>query len=348
MKFDNQEQYASDNYSGMSPEVLQSMIEANVGSAPAYGNDAYTKMASDKIREIFECDCEVFFVFNGTSANSLSLAAMSQSYHSVICHELAHIETDECGAPAFASNGAKLLLAKSENGKLIPASIEELATKRDDIHYQKPKVISITQSNEVGVVYSIDEIKAIKKVANRLKLKIHMDGARFANALVSLGCTPAQMTWKSGVDVLSFGGTKNGMAFGEAVVFFDKTLAEDFEYRVKQAGQLASKMRYISAQWLGLLRDDVWIKNAKNANDLAQYFSSSVEGLNGVHLMFPTDANEVFLKLKPKIEVELKKRGWFFYTFIGVCTRFVFSWSSTKKRVDKLINDITQISAKLG
>jgi len=348
MKINNQEQYASDNYSGMSPEVLQSVIEANIGSAPAYGNDIYTKMASDRIREIFECDCEVFFVFNGTSANSLSLAAMSQSYHSVICHELAHIETDECGAPAFASNGAKLLLVKSENGKLIPASIEELATKRDDIHYPKPKVISITQSNEVGVVYSIEEIKAIKKVANRLKLKIHMDGARFANALVSLGCTPAQMTWKSGVDVLSFGGTKNGMAFGEAVVFFDKALAEDFEYRVKQAGQLASKMRYISAQWLGLLKDDVWIKNAKNANDLAQYFLSKVEGLNGVHLMFPTDANEVFLKLKPEIEVELKKRGWFFYTFIGVCTRFVFSWSSTKKRVDELIKDITQISGKLG
>ncbi len=344
MKIDNKEQYASDNYSGMAPEVLQSVIEANVGSAPAYGNDAYTKMASQKIREIFECDCEIFFVFNGTSANALSLAAMSQSYHSVICHELAHIETDECGAPAFASNGAKLLLTKSENGKLYPASIEELATKRDDIHYPKPKIISITQSNEVGVVYSLKEIKAIKKVANMLNLKIHMDGARFANALVSLGCTPAEMTWKSGVDVLSFGGTKNGMAFGEAVVFFDKTLAEDFEYRVKQAGQLASKMRYISSQWLGLLQNDVWLKNAKNANDLASYFASRVEGSNGVHLMFPVDANEVFLKLKPEIEIELKKRGWVFYTFIGVSSRFVFSWSSTKKRVDELINDILKIS----
>ncbi len=216
----NLEQFASDNYSGICPEVLESMMQANQGSAPAYGNDIYTAQATDKIREIFECDCEVFFVFNGTAANSLSLASMSQSYHSVICHELAHIETDECGAPEFASNGAKLLLATGENGKLNPTGIEELATKRTDIHYPKPKIISITQANEVGVTYSIKEIQAIKKVANKHNLRIHMDGARFANALVSLGCSPADMTWKAGVDVLSLGGTKNGMAFGEAVVFF--------------------------------------------------------------------------------------------------------------------------------
>ncbi len=340
MKNKNEEQFASDNYSGISPEVLQYIKKANVGSVRAYGNDIYTSMASEKIREIFECDCEVFFVFNGTSANSLSLAAMSQSYHSIICHELAHIETDECGAPAFASNGSKLLLAKGENGKLIPASIEELITKRDDIHYPKPKVISITQSNEVGAIYTVNEIKAIKKIANKYNLKIHMDGARFANALVALGCTPADTTWKAGVDVLSFGGTKNGMAYGEAVVFFDKNLAEDFEYRVKQAGQLASKMRYISAQWLGLLENDVWLKNAKHANDMAQYFVSKIEGVHGVNLMFPVDANEVFLKLKPEIEVGLRKKGWLFYTFIGVSSRFVFSWSSTQKRIDKLVDDI--------
>ncbi len=344
MKIDNKEQFASDNYSGISPEVLAYMVKANLGTAPAYGNDIYTKMASDKIREIFERDCEVFFVFNGTSANSLSLAAMSQSYHSVICHEVAHIETDECGAPAFASNGAKLLLGKSENGKLIPANIEELVTKRDDIHYPKPKVISITQSNEVGVCYSLSEIKAIKKMADKHHLRIHMDGARFANALVALGCTAAEMTWKAGIDVLSFGGTKNGMAFGEAVVFFNKQLAEDFEYRVKQAGQLASKMRFISAQWLGLLDNDTWLKNAKHANMLAAYFADSIEEIDGVHLMFPTDANEVFLKMKPEIEVGLRKRGWIFYNFIGVSSRFVFSWSSSKKRVDELINDIKDLS----
>jgi len=337
------EQFGSDNYSGICPEVLTAIIGSNSGSAPAYGDDEYTLKISEKIREIFECECEVFFVFNGTAANSLSLASMCQSYHSVICHEVSHIETDECGAPEFASNGSKLLLASGENGKLNPTNIEELATKRTDIHYPKPKVISITQSNEVGVVYSIKEIKAIKKVADKFNLKIHMDGARFTNALVELGCSPAETTWKAGVDVLSFGGTKNGMAFGEAVVFFNTKLAEDFEYRVKQAGQLASKMRFISAQWLGLLENDVWIKNAKNANAMARYFSEAVENIDEVHLMFPVDANEVFIKISAQMEVELKKRGWIFHAFIGGSNRFVFSWDSTKERVDKLIKNMMEL-----
>ena len=338
------QQFGSDNYSGMCPEVLSALIESNSGTVSAYGNDEYTQRVSKKIREIFECDCEVFFVFNGTAANSLGLASLCQPYNSVICHEMAHIETDECGALGFASNGSKLLLASDENGKLNPASIEELATKRTDIHSPKPKAISITQSNEVGVTYSIEEIKAIKKVADKFNLKMHMDGARFANALVNLDCTPAEMTWKSGVDVLSFGGTKNGMAFGEAVVFFNKELAEDFEYRVKQAGQLASKMRFISAQWLGLLEDDVWLKNAKNANDMATHFAQSVENLDGVDLVFPVDANEVFIKLSAQIEVELKKIGWFFHPFAGDSNRFVFSWNTKKERVDALIKDITELS----
>lgn len=338
------EQFGSDNFAGICPAVLESLIAANDGSSLAYGNDEYTKKASDKIREIFECDAQVFFVFNGTAANALCLASMCQSYHSIICHEMAHIETDECGAPEFASNGSKLLLLDGADGKLTPAGIEELATKRVDIHYPKPKVISITQSNELGVVYSLEQIKAIKKVALKHQLKIHMDGARFANALVTLGCSPADMTWRVGVDVLSFGGTKNGMAFGEAVVFFDTNLAEDFEYRVKQAGQLASKMRFISAQWLGLLENDVWLKNAVHANTLAKYFAQSLEDVAGVNLLCPVDANEVFLKLKPEIEVELKKRGWVFYAFIGISNRFVFSWNSTKQRVDALIKDIKEIA----
>ena len=339
------QQFGSDNYSGICPEVLEALVASNTDSALAYGEDTYTQRVSDKIREIFEYECEVYFVFNGTAANALSLAAMCQSYHSVICHEVAHIETDECGAPEFASNGSKLLLASGENGKLNPTNIEELATKRTDIHYPKPKVISITQSNEVGAVYTLEEIRAIKKVAEKFDLHIHMDGARFANALVSLGCTPAEMTWKAGVDVLSFGGTKNGMAFGEAVVFFNKTLAEDFEYRVKQAGQLASKMRFISAQWLGLLENDVWLKNATHANETAAHFSNSIEKIADVHIMFPVHANEVFVKLKPEVEVGLRQRGWVFHTFIGGSNRFVFAWDSDRKRVDALIGDIRELSA---
>jgi len=339
------QQFGSDNYSGICPEVLEALIASNADSALAYGEDTYTQQVSDKIRELFDCECEVFFVFNGTAANALSLAAMCQSYHSVICHELAHIETDECGASEFASNGSKLLLASGENGKLNPTNIEELATKRTDVHYPKPKVISITQANEVGAVYTLEEMKAIKKVADKFDLRIHMDGARFANALVSLGCTPAEMTWKAGVDVLSFGGTKNGMAFGEAVVFFNKALAEDFEYRVKQAGQLASKMRFISAQWLGLLEHDVWLKNATHANETATHFSDSIEKITDVHIMFPVHANEVFVKLKPEVEVGLRQRGWVFHTFIGGSNRFVFAWDSDRERVDALIRDIGELSA---
>ncbi len=232
----NVEQFASDNYSGICPEVLEYMIKANYGSAPAYGNDEWTQKAADSFRELFEIDCEVFFVFNGTAANSLSLAALCQSYHSVICHEIAHIETDECGAPEFASNGSKLLLAKGNNGKLTPESIESIVNKRGDIHYPKPKVISLTQATELGTLYSIDELVAIKSVAQKYKLKIHMDGARFANAVVAMNKSLAEITWKSGVDVLCFCGTKNGMALGEAIIFFNKRLAEDFAYRCKQAG----------------------------------------------------------------------------------------------------------------
>jgi len=342
------EQFASDNYSGMCPEVIQSMTEANVGCVPAYGNDKFTLDAANKIREIFEIDCEVFFVFNGTAANSLALASLCRSYHSVICHELAHVETDECGAPEFFSNGSKLLLAKGENGKLNPDSIREVASKREDIHYPKPKVISVTQATEVGTVYSVDELKKIKEVANEFDMYIQMDGARFSNALTSLNVTPAEITWKVGVDVLCFCGTKNGMAMGEAVVFFNKNLAEDFAYRCKQAGQLASKMRFISAQWLGLLKNDLWLKNAAWANEMAQYFVSQVKDIEGIEFMFPVEANAVFIETNPKLLELLKQREWLFYTFIGLGgARFVFSWGSTKKRVDELIKDIKECKENL-
>jgi hypothetical protein len=229
-------------------------MEANRGHVTAYGDDPWTVRASDAFRELFETDCEVFFVFNGTAANSLALASLCQSYHGVICCDSAHVETDECGAPEFFSNGSKLLVAPSADGKLTPASIRELATKRQDIHFPKPRVVTITQSTETGRVYTLEELKAISAECKAHGLYLHMDGARFANACASLGCSPAELTWKSGVDVLCFGGTKNGMAVGEAVLFFDRKLAADFDYRCKQAGQLASKMRFLAAPWVGCCR----------------------------------------------------------------------------------------------
>ena len=341
----NLEQFASDNYSGICPEALEYMLQANQGSAPAYGNDEWTQKATDYFRQLFEIECEVFFVFNGTAANSLSLAALCQSYHSVICHETAHIETDECGAPEFASNGSKLLLAKGENGKLTPEAIEAIVSKRTDIHFPKPKVISITQATELGTLYSVAELIAIKQVAQKYNLKIHMDGARFANAVVALNKSPAEITWKSGVDVLCFCGTKNGMAMGEAIIFFNKALAEDFEYRCKQAGQLSSKMRFISAPWLGLLETGAWFKNARHANQCAEYLENKLLDIEGVHILFNRQANGVFVKLPEQVIERLKEKHWQFYTFIGGGVRFMCSWNTTPSRIDELVDDIKEAIA---
>src|ERR1700690_2679576 len=275
------QQFASDNYSGICPEAWAAMEAANHGHVSGYGDDPWTAAAADAFRELFETDCEVFFVFNGTVANSLALASLCQSYHSVICHELAHIETDECGGPEFFSGGSKLLTAPGVDGKPTPDAIEAVVTRRADIHYPKPKVVTLTQSTEVGTVYSVEEIRAIDAIAKRRHLKVHMDGARFANAVASLNVHPSEITWRAGVDVLCFGGTKNGLPVGEAVIFFDKALAVDFAYRLKQAGQLASKMRFISAPWLGLLNNDVWLRNARHANGMAQLMAERLEGIEG-------------------------------------------------------------------
>ena len=253
------QQFASDNYAGICPEAWAAMAQANHGSAPAYGDDDWTQKAADAFRTLFDSRCEVFFVFNGTAANSLALASLCQSYHSVICAASAHVETDECGAPEFFSNGSKLLVANSEDGKLTPEAIYMIAQSRKDIHFPKPRVVTITQPTETGQVYSIDEIRAISAACRDLGLKLHMDGARFAHACAALGCDPADISWRAGVDVLCMGGTKGGMAVGEAVIFFDTDLAQDFDYRCKQAGQLASKMRFLAAPWLGILSGGAWL-----------------------------------------------------------------------------------------
>lgn len=338
---DHTQQFASDNYSGICPEVWAAMAEANRGHERAYGEDSWTTRAADHFRQLFETDCEVFFAFNGTAANSLALASLCQSYHSVICSETAHVETDECGAPEFFSNGSKLLTARTLDGKLTPESIREVALKRQDIHYPKPRVVTLTQATEVGTVYRPDEVAAISRVCKELKLNLHMDGARFSNACASLGCSPAELTWKAGVDVLCFGGTKNGMAVGEAILFFNKALAEDFDYRCKQAGQLASKMRYLSAPWVGLLQDDAWLRYANHANRCARLLAELVADVPGVSLMFPVQANGVFLQLSEAAIERLRDWGWRFYTFIGAGgARFMCSWDTEEARVRELAADI--------
>ncbi|TBU87545.1 threonine aldolase family protein [Phytopseudomonas dryadis] len=341
---DNSQQFASDNYSGICPEAWEAMAQANHGHDRAYGDDQWTARAADHFRQLFETDCDVFFAFNGTAANSLALAALCQSYHSVICSETAHVETDECGAPEFFSNGSKLLTARTEQGKLSPAAIREIAVKRQDIHYPKPRVVTLTQASEVGTVYRPEEVRAISQTCKELGLHLHMDGARFSNACAFLGCSPAELTWKAGVDVLCFGGTKNGMAVGEAILFFNRELAEDFDYRCKQAGQLASKMRYLSAPWVGLLQNDAWLRHAEHANGCARLLAELVSDVPGVSLMFPVEANGVFLQMSEPALAALSARGWRFYTFIGAGgARFMCSWDTEHARVRQLAADIREV-----
>ena len=340
------QQFASDNYAGICPEALQALLDANQGHAPAYGDDEWTNRVSDRLRDLFETDCDVYFAFNGTAANSLALASLCQSYHSVICHEVAHVETDECGGPEFFSNGSKLLPASGTNGKLTPEAILGVITRRNDIHFPKPRVVTLTQATEVGTTYRPTEISAISELAHERGLRVHMDGARFANAVASLGVSPADTTWRAGVDVLCFGGTKMGLPVGEAIVFFDRSLSTDFAWRCKQAGQLASKMRFLSAPWLGILDNNIWLKHAMHANAMAQRLASGLANIPGTSLLFPVEANGVFANVPPPVQEGLRARGWRFYTFIGAGgVRFMCAWDTSEESVDTLLADLHELAS---
>lgn len=338
--------FASDNNAGICPEAWEALESARRDHTPAYGNDRHTALACERFRDIFETDCEVFFAFNGTAANSLALASLCHSYHSVIAHELAHIETDECGAPEFYSGGSKILLTSGENGRITPDAVESIVHRRSDLHFPKPRVLSITQATEVGTVYPPDSLRELGAITHGLGLKVHMDGARFANALVSLGCAPKDITWRAGVDVLCFGGTKNGMMLGEAIVFFDKRLAAEFEYRCKQAGQLASKMRFLSAPWLGVLNDGAWLRHAAAANAAAARLEAGIRRLGIGTVLYPREANSVFVRWHDAIITGLYARGWTFYDFIaaGGC-RLMCSWDTREEDVDAFLADLEAVAA---
>jgi len=340
------QQFASDNCAGISPEALQALLAANDGDAPGYGDDEWTRRVSERLREVFATDCDVYFVFNGTAANSLALASLCQSYHSVICHELAHVETDECGGPEFFSNGSKLLPVGGAGGKLTPAAVQEVITRRSDLHFPKPRVVTLTQATEVGTVYRPAEVAAIAELAHAKGLRVHMDGARFSNAVASLGVAPADITWRAGVDVLCFGGTKMGLPVGEAVVFFDRKLSEDFAWRCKQAGQLASKMRFLSAPWLGMLEGDAWLRHAAHANAMAQRLAAGLAGISGARLLFPVEANGVFVALPDAVQQGLRERGWRFYNFIAAGgARLMCAWDTQPESVDALLADLRELSS---
>lgn len=333
--------FASDNYAGICPEAWAALAEANQGHARGYGEDPWTEQAADLLRELFETECEVFFVFNGTAANSLSLASLCQSYHSILCQEIAHVETDECGAPEFFSNGTKVLLLAGPEGKIDPANIEKMVKKRSDIHYPKPRVVSVTQATELGTVYSPAELATIGEMAKKCRLRFHMDGARFANAVASLNVASPTLTWRAGVDVLCFGGTKNGTHVGDAVVFFNRELAHEFDFRCKQAGQLCSKMRFLAAPWVGMLKHGAWLRHAAHANQMAAYLNASLREIAEVKVLFPCQANSVFAELPQAVIGALRDRGWMFYTFIGQggC-RLMCSWDTAERDIDEFVGDL--------
>ena len=290
-------QFASDNAAGICPEAWDYLAQANTGYAKPYGDDPWTSQSTELVRQLFESDCEVFYTFNGTAANSLAISSMCQSYHSVVCSSIAHLETDECSAPEFFTGGAKLLLADVDEGRIRADSLTKIIQRRDDLHFPKVKALSLTQSTEVGTLYSVANLSELCDIARGHNMKVHMDGARLANAIAALDVAPKELTWMAGVDVVCFGGTKNGLPIGEMVIFFDKSLAAEFEYRSKQAAQLGSKMRYLTAGWCGILEDQVWRKHASHANWAASRLAQSLQSIPGVELAFPQQANAVFVNM---------------------------------------------------
>jgi threonine aldolase len=336
--------FASDNNAGICPEVFAALAEANQAHAPGYGDDPWTRRAERLFQDVFETPCEVFFVFNGTAANCLALWSVCESFHGVICHRHAHIETDECGAPGFFMHGVTLLPADTADGKLTPGVVAEAFRQRHDFHAPQPRALSLTQATELGTVYTAAELGALSETARELKLTVQMDGARFANAVAGQGVSPADLTWRAGVDILCFGGTKNGAATGEAVVFFDAALAENFRRRCKQSGQLASKMRFLAAQWVGLLENGAWLRYAGHANETAAYLAAGLADLPGVRIAYPREANAVFVDLPGPAAAAVAARGWRFYNDVGPggAARLMCAWDSTRADVDAFIGDLKE------
>ncbi len=340
--------FASDNNAGIHPEILEAIIEANRNYVPAYGDDSYTVKAIDKFREHFGSEIEVFFVFNGTGANVLGLQALTGSFNAVIAPETAHINCDEGGAPEKFT-GCKLLTVPTEDGKLTVEHIRPLLNAIGNQHHNQPKVVSITQSTELGTVYSVAEIRTIADFVHEHQMFLHMDGARLANAAAGLGCKLGEITGEAGVDVLSFGGTKNGLMLGEAVVFFRPELAQDFKYLRKQGMQLASKLRFISVQFERLLTDDLWLRNAQNANQMARLLGVELEKIPGITITQKIQANGVFAVF-PRQIISLVQKQYPFYVWEETTPviRLMNSFDTTEEEVHSFVKAVQEAMIKEG
>jgi threonine aldolase len=336
-----QHQFASDNTLGICPEALAALAEANCGAAESYGDDEWTRRLQELVRDLFETDCTVYLVFNGTAANGLALAQLCQPFHSVVCHQQAHLQTDECGAPEFFTRGSKLLLVSGAAGKIDIDEVNAVIDRQPELHAHKPRVISITQATELGTIYTQGEIAAVAAVAKKRGMFLHMDGARFANAIATMNCAPKKITWEVGVDVLCFGGTKNGLGAAELVIFFKKELSCEFDYRLKQAGQLASKTRFLAAPWIELLTNGVWLRNATQANTMAQRLAERLQREAKINTVFPVEANALFIRFPDSLVRNLKACGWYFYKFIEPDVyRLMCSWATIERDIDRFVSDL--------
>ncbi|WP_421693833.1 threonine aldolase family protein [Aestuariivirga sp.] len=341
--------FASDNVYGVHPKILASLSEANAATSPSYGGDSFTARAEERLKEVFGCDLRAFLVTTGTAANGLSLSAITPGYGAIICNAEAHISVDECNSPEMFTGGAKIMGLQGTGGKITPAQVEK--TLKGFIrgeHDPKPKGVSLTNATELGTVYSPAEVTAFSRLIRPRGMKLHMDGARFANAVAGLGVTPAELTWKAGVDVLSFGATKNGAMMLEAVIFFDLSLAEDFAYRRMRSGQLISKSRYLGAQMLAYLEGGLWLENARRANALAQKLAAGLTRTGTVRIPNPVEANEVFAVMPRSLYDRLLASGAMFYDWmpdslggaIGdheIFTRFVLSFATPEDEVERFV-----------
>lgn len=329
--------FASDNYSGVHPEIMEALINANHGHEKSYGDDAYCAKATQKFKSLFSEDTEVFFVYNGTGANVLGLQALTKSYHSIICSDLSHINVDESTAPEKFL-GCKLLTIPTTDGKIYAHQVEAIIKRQGDQHHPQAKVISISQPTEYATVYSIDELKALSAIAKKYDLLFHMDGSRIANAAVSLGKDFKSFTLDVGVDVLSFGGTKNGMMFGEAILMLNPTLGKDFKYIRKQGMQLHSKMRFIGCQFDALLTNDLWKRNATLTNAMAQKLKKGLSEIPEIKITQSVDANGVFAIFPTHIIEELQKEI-FFYVWDDKTSevRLMCSFDTKEEDIDRLV-----------
>lgn len=308
-------QFGSDNQTGASEQVLKQIVDANNGHTHGYGDDDWSTQAKQKLNAVFESDAEIFFVATGTAANSLSLASLVKPWETILCHHQAHVLVDESTAPAFFTGGANLIAVSRQAGKLHPAHLQTYFdnTGTDAPHNPRAAALSLAQVNECGQVYSVEELKALTDLAHQHQLKVHMDGARFANALAAQQCTPAELTWKAGIDVLCLGATKCGCLSAEAVIFFDRELAKDFEHRCKRSGHLLSKGRFLAAQFHGWLENDHWLALAEHANQHAQKLAQGLQKIAGVRMAWPADANELFVILPQTMSDRLQQAGAEFY-----------------------------------